>query len=80
MRYLRKPYEECVGWQRHWLLKGAAEVLAHVDTHPAHGIDAVKLSNLYVPPEHRGHDYGRQLIKMAMAQHLDKDLVITPNP
>ena len=77
--YASSPYPKHREWTRHWLMKGA-EILAHVDTHPAHGLDAVKLSNLFVPPEHRGHDYGRQVIKQAMARFPERDVVITPNP
>ena len=78
-RYTNAPYEGNAGWYRHWLIKGA-EVVAYLDTHPAAGMDAIKVSNLYVPPEHRGKDYGRSLIKMAMAQRPDKDVVLTPAP
>ena len=78
-RYANAPYHEGRGWTRHWLLK-AGRALAFVDTHPAHGVDALKVSNLYVIPEHRGHDYGRTLVKSAMSQFPDRDFVITPNP
>jgi len=79
IRHKKAPYPQYKGWERHWLVKGA-EMLAYVDTHPAHGFNAVKLSNLYVPPGYRGHNYGRRVIKLAMASHPESDLVITPNP
>ena len=79
LSYSNAPYSGGVGWTRHWLMK-EGQVVAEADTHPASGLNAIKLSNLHVPPGHRGHGYGQRIILAAIGHHPGRDVVLTPNP